>query len=255
MINLKKLALYITIDRVETFIDGNDFKNIIKHLKQLNTFIFNIRSSISLDHAVQLPSNEQIQDTFTNFKDNQIISCVDYFSKKRTGQCHIYSCPYTMSYYHGITNNFPGGLFKCVREISLFDERPFEHEFFIRIAQSFPSIEKLSLSNRKPQKHKEYQNSKDDNKHFPVIEYPRLTELEFTNVHKDYLELFLDHTKTSLPNNIFLSPDYGPLRKATHNFKRDSMRVNCAKVTQLWISDNFKISQCFKAYFPRVKKF
>jgi hypothetical protein len=206
--------LYIINDRNETFIDGNDLKNIFKHLIQLNKFIFNIRSIISLDSAVQLPpSNEQIQGTFTNFKDNQIISCVDYFSKKKTGQCHIYSYPYTMSYYHGITTNFPGGLFKCVREISLFDERPFEYEFFIRIAQSFPCIEKLSLSNRKPRK------SKDDNKHFPIIEYPHLTELEFTDVHKDYVELFLDHTNTSLPNNISLSPDYAPLRKATHNFK------------------------------------
>ncbi len=44
-----------------------------------------------------------------------------------------------MKYYKNIINSFPGGLFKYVREIFLFDERPFEHEFFIQIAQAFPS--------------------------------------------------------------------------------------------------------------------
>ncbi|CAF1050282.1 unnamed protein product [Rotaria sp. Silwood1] len=48
-----------------------------------------------------------------------------------SAQCHFYSCPYTLRYYHNITNSFQGGLFKCVCEVSLFDERPFEHEFFI----------------------------------------------------------------------------------------------------------------------------
>jgi hypothetical protein len=43
----------------------------------------------------------------------------------------MYSYPYTLTYYDDISNNFPGGLFKCVREISLFDERSFEHEFFV----------------------------------------------------------------------------------------------------------------------------
>ena len=53
-----------------------------------------------------------------------------------------------MKYYDNITNNFPGGLFKYVREVSLYDERPFEHEFFLRIAQSFPFMKKLTIKNR-----------------------------------------------------------------------------------------------------------
>jgi hypothetical protein len=70
----------------------------------------------------------------------------------KCGQCHIYLYPYTLTYYHNIINHFPGGLFKCVGEISLYDERPLEHEFFVRITQAFPFITKLSLSNRKAQK-------------------------------------------------------------------------------------------------------
>ncbi len=55
-----------------------------------------------------------------------------------------------MRYYHNITNNFPGRLYKYVRKISLSNEYPFEHEFFIRISQSFPFMESLSLTNRTP---------------------------------------------------------------------------------------------------------
>ncbi|CAF4303127.1 unnamed protein product, partial [Rotaria sordida] len=43
-----------------------------------------------------------------------------------------------MIHYENITNNFSGGLFKCVQTVRLFDERPFEHTFFMRFAQAFP---------------------------------------------------------------------------------------------------------------------
>jgi len=38
-----------------------------------------------------------------------------------------------------ITNNFPDGIFKYVREISLFDEQPFEHYFFFKFQNHFHS--------------------------------------------------------------------------------------------------------------------
>ena len=59
-----------------------------------------------------------------------------------------------MPYYNDITNNFPGGLFEYVRVVSLFDEHPFEHEFFLRIQKSFPFMERLSVNNNKPQNRK-----------------------------------------------------------------------------------------------------
>ncbi|CAF1488137.1 unnamed protein product, partial [Rotaria sp. Silwood1] len=85
-------------------------KNIIDHIAQLNKFIYNIHSIIDLD--------------------NQIITCVDYFSEAAGGRCDIYSYSYTLKKYNKITNNFSGGLFECFREISLFDEQFFGHEFF-----------------------------------------------------------------------------------------------------------------------------
>ena len=107
-----------------------------------------------------------------------------------------------MKYYDNITNNFPGGLFKCVREISLFDEHPFEHEFFLRIAQSFPFMEKLTLNNYKPQNNKQCRKSKNDNQDLSIIKYPHLTKLNLYEAHDDYVEQFLVDTKTCLPNNV-----------------------------------------------------
>ncbi len=80
---------------------------------------------------MHFPSNEDIHRTFTSFKDYQLICCVDYFPKERYGQCHFYSCPYTLTHYDNLTNNSLSGLFNNVQEVRLFDQRPFEHEFFI----------------------------------------------------------------------------------------------------------------------------
>lgn len=247
MFNLECLSLYFVLIRRKKFIDGYELKeNIINHLPRLNQFVFNICSMISTGNQISLPSNDDIQCTFTSFTNNQIISSVDYFSKAKNGQCRIYSYPYTMNYYYNITNDFPGGLFECVHKISLFDERPFEYDFFIEIAQAFPFLTKLSLTNRKPQILK---NNKID---YPLIKYPYLNDLELINVHKDYVEIFLDSTKMLFSNDIFLAIDYRPLRRATHDFKRDAMRINCSKVTTLSIPAKFKLSQRFKTYFPRM---
>ncbi|CAF3281202.1 unnamed protein product [Rotaria sp. Silwood2] len=193
MSNLEKLGLYF-VGYNKLIVDGNELeKNIINHMTKLKKIIFNIRSIIPFHNQINLLSNEDIQYTFRNFKGSQVISCIDYFPEVNACHCHIYSYPYTLTYYNDITNNFPGGLFKCVREVSLFDERPFEHEFFLQIAQSFPFMKKLSLCNRKPQKN--------DNQQWSIIEYPYLITLDIVQTHENYVEQFLNSTKTCLPNN------------------------------------------------------
>jgi hypothetical protein len=47
MSNLEQLNLYFVIFGRETFIDGNNLKNITNYMPQLNQFMFNIRSRIS----------------------------------------------------------------------------------------------------------------------------------------------------------------------------------------------------------------
>jgi len=101
---------------------------------RLNEFTFKFRSSIRHRNQIHQPSNEDIQHTFKDYTNNEIISCVDYFEESKYCQCDIYSYQYQLKYYDNITNNFLGELFKNVRAISLFDEYSFKHEFFLQIA-------------------------------------------------------------------------------------------------------------------------
>ncbi len=58
---------------------------------------------------------------------------------------YLFTSIYIWKDYKNITNSFAGGLFKCVRQVLLFDERPFDHEFFLRITQSFPFLKKITV--------------------------------------------------------------------------------------------------------------
>ncbi|CAF0926588.1 unnamed protein product [Rotaria sordida] len=249
MLNLEKLDLHLVVGLNKGFIDGNELKTIINHMPQLNKFIFNICSTIRLPNETELRSNEDVQNTFKDFKDDQIISCVDYFQKSKYSQCHIYSYPYKITHYRNITNNFPGGLFKCVRTVELFDERPFEHEFFLRIQKSFPFMKELTIINRKPQKNKQYTKFTDDNRDLSIIEYSHLIELNLIKAHRDYVEQFLVDTKMCLPNNVSLYVDYFTLKKVTHNFKRDATRINCAKMNYLCTTKVSRYSKHLYDYF------
>ncbi|CAF3982361.1 unnamed protein product [Rotaria sp. Silwood1] len=254
MLNLEKLNLYLIICYKNTFINGNNLKrNILNHMPQLNKFIFDIRSSFHLHNQISLVSNEDIQHTFNDFQNNQIISCVDYFYKFGRDECHIYSYPYERKEYHRITNNFPGGIFKYVREISLFDERPFEHNFFFQISQSFPFMKKLTLINEKPQNDKQSRKLDDNNQNLSIIEYPHLSHLDLVDAHDDYVEQFLVDTNTCLPNNVFLNVDYQILKRVTQDFTRKTTRTNCRKLGFLGLICECEIPEYLKQYFPHTK--
>ncbi|CAF4021254.1 unnamed protein product, partial [Rotaria sordida] len=81
-------------------IDGDNLENnIINHMTRLNKFTFNICSVISLNQLINVPLNEDIKYSFRNFQNNQIISSVDYFSRAGLLYCHVYSYPYTWTFY------------------------------------------------------------------------------------------------------------------------------------------------------------
>jgi hypothetical protein len=245
MSNLEELSLYF-FNHYDPIIDGDDLKkNIINHLTRLNKFTFYIHSMVALSRLVNLPSNEDIENTFKNFPSNQIISSVDYFSKENELRCHIYTHPYTWPSYFDITSNFRGELFKYVRIISLVDERPFEHEFFLRIQKSFPFIEQLYLRNEEPQKN--------DNQQWPIIQYSHLTGLSLIDTHENYVEQFLINTKTCLLNNVYLHVPYDTLRRVTHDFTRDATRVNYSKIIVLFLQNRSELTFALKDYFPHAK--
>ncbi|UJR12634.1 hypothetical protein I4U23_016809 [Adineta vaga] len=74
MINLEELTLYLIIVDKQTLIDGVDIKkNILDHMSRLKKFSFPIRSNIYLNNEIHLPSNDDIQNTFKDFENNEII--------------------------------------------------------------------------------------------------------------------------------------------------------------------------------------
>ncbi|CAF4317297.1 unnamed protein product, partial [Rotaria sordida] len=77
-------------------------------------------------------------------------------------------------FYEQITNNFPGGFYPYVRIVSLYDEHPFEHEFFLQMALAFPLMSRLTLINYCSQNSKQ---SIDINQNFEIIRYHHLIEL------------------------------------------------------------------------------
>ncbi|CAF3936524.1 unnamed protein product [Rotaria magnacalcarata] len=238
MTNLEELNLHLVVYCEKRFIDGYDLKrNVISRLLQLNKFVFNIRSRLPLNDQAYLSSNEDCQHSFNE------------------GQCHIYSSPYPAKYYEYITNNFPDGLFKYVREVSLYDERPFEHEFFIKIAKCFPFMEKLTVYNKKPQLNKFDERSTDDNRHLSVIQYPYLRLLDLFDAHDDYAEQFLLEFKTCLPIKVDLHVHFSTLSRVTHNFTRNATRMNCAKIIDAVVpcGKPSALKQLLKDYMPDLK--
>ncbi|CAF0866886.1 unnamed protein product [Rotaria sordida] len=252
MSNLERLDLYIIFDCQTTFIDGNYLKkNILNSMTKLNEFHFSITSHISNVMKLNLPSKKDIQQTFIHFQTKNII-CVDYFPESKKGLCHIYSYPSKMIYYGDITNQFPGGLYEYVRQVSLFDEKPFEHEFLLRIQKSFPLLEILYVKNKKPQNRKQ---SNDNQQYLSLIQFSSLSELRLNDVHDDYIEEFLFHTKTYLTKNVNLFIEYESLERITHNFTRECTRINCAKVDKLYLcgNDELKCENSLGKYFPIAK--
>ncbi|CAF0733371.1 unnamed protein product [Rotaria sordida] len=252
MSNLEKLGLDLKVSVEETFIDGHNLKkNILNHMSQLKQFTFDIRSVIYINNEMNLPSKEDIQRTFNDFPYTKIISCVDYFLEYKEGLCHIYSYPFLMRHYENVTNNFPAGLYPYVRVVSLYDEYPFEHEFFIRISQSFPFMEKLFINNRYAQNHKQSYKLMNDNQNLSIVKYNYLIELQIDHrTHDNYIEEFLCNMKTCFQKNILLDVQYEALQRVTHNFTRDDTRINCTKINQLWIYGKFEYSKTLQDYFP-----
>jgi len=253
MLNLEELHLNINVECCEKFIDGDTLKkDIIVYMPRLYKFTFNIRSTINHRNQINLPLSECSQKTFEYFSNNQIITCIDHFQEKKYSQCYIYSYPYKLKVYNNITNNFRGGLFTSVTEVSLYDERPFEHEFFLRIAQSFPFMKELRIRNQKAQKNKQFIKSNNDNQILSIIEYPNLIRLDLYNSHDDYIELFLFDTKIFVPNNLHLCINYQSLKRVTYYFTRYRTRNNCTRLAALYFSAKDQIDENIKNYFPHT---
>lgn len=107
MLNLEHLFLYIVASQIKGFIDGNNLKrNVVSYLPRLKRFCFNIRSIIRAWNQIDISSDEDLQKTFQDFQDQQIVSCVIIFPEEKQAYCHVYSRPYTIRCYDDVANHF-----------------------------------------------------------------------------------------------------------------------------------------------------
>ena len=129
------------------------------------------------------------------------------------------------------------------------DIRPFEHEFFLRIARFFPFLKILSVSNVESQFMMNSYWNIDNNPLYSIVEYPNLISLDLRSSYIDYIDQFLNQKKTHLPRLTKLAVNYDELIMITHNFTRKSLLRNCAQVKELLFERAFTHKKHFYNYF------
>jgi hypothetical protein len=249
MIKLEELYLDIINEERTTFIDGTQINDkILVHMPYLHKFTFHISTEVELHHFTHYPSSEDIQRTSNNIGYQQVCCILTY--RIDTIICHVFSLPFAFDYLGHIGITFPSMDFSRVRELAVYDNNAFKHEFFLRIACFFPLLKKLRVINYGPQRQMEDNSISNNNELYSTVEYPNLISLCLRYSHIDYVEQFLNETKTRLPHLTKLTVNYDELRIVTENFTRDATRRNCAQVKQLDIYETIVLSKDFYNYFP-----
>jgi len=214
----------------------------------LQSFIFDIVTETVEINKESLPSSYDIRRTF--IQRGQHVDCyVDYY--RTSGRCHIYSLPFVMERMHAVTNNFAGGRFMSVRSLGVSDSiRPFEHEFFARIARAFSLLNSLRVFNGYRQREKLTHQLNEDEE-TSIIQYSHLIELSLSLIHIDYVKRFLLDSNTRLPCLNKLHVNYDKSKIVTENFTSPATRANCAKLKHITFDSIKKLySKNFYRYFP-----
>ncbi|CAF1424026.1 unnamed protein product [Rotaria sordida] len=250
MLNLEELTLFVSVIRTKsTYIDGNQlYDKVLNYMPRLNKFIFSIHTHISNEYSkkkIDLPSNNDIRNSFTK----RGIQSIDIFADDKLinnrGNCHVYSLPYQFNDFLFMNSCFQGGRFDKVRLLSMDDIRPFEHELFQIISQDFPFLRTLIILNNIPQKNKQHHSS-------TLITFNHLFELDLFCVHNDYVIQFLSDKNTRLPCLTNLIIRYETLLIVTNNFTNNATRLNCSKIKSLVTHKLFVGSQDYHSYFPSL---
>jgi hypothetical protein len=139
MSQLEKLTLSLIVRGRTSFIDENHLINdILSKMSYLHTFIFNIITEIFTPNEELLPTPNDVERAL--LQRGYKVNCYTDYTKFNMGQCHIYSLPFTMERIDTHSRKFPGGLFMTVHHLVTYD-------FFVRIFQAFPLLNKLAIVN------------------------------------------------------------------------------------------------------------
>jgi hypothetical protein len=260
MINLEELTLYLSIIRSnKNYIDGTQlYDDFLIYMPRLNKFTFNIVTNVDKNNIeITFSSNEDIQRSFKRKEYGSVGSFVETFTRENQRNCHshswpyefksrcqIYSLPYQFEDLLFINNSFQGGVFDNVVSLIISDFRPFEHNFFRVISQSFPLLKDLFIKNEEPQKDKQQS--------IPLITFSHLIDLHLYGAHADYAEQFLVDKHCHLPCLVSLKIRYESLALVTKNFTNDAARLTCSRLTRLQRWGSFVPTKNFHEYFPSL---
>ncbi|CAF5123591.1 unnamed protein product, partial [Rotaria magnacalcarata] len=147
-------------------IDGTCVQNdILVYMPQLHSFSFYINTSIGTRDLSYNVSRENIQQTLEV-------------------ACSIFSLPFAFDYLEDVGNIFPNIVFSYVTCSLVHDYDAFRHEFFVRIAQSFPLLKYLRIFNIESQLPVDPLTlSSDHSQSYTMVEYLHLTSLDVEYSH------------------------------------------------------------------------
>jgi hypothetical protein len=250
MSHLEELTLYIHIWRGSKFISGTDLDNeILTYMPQLHTFTFYIDCvNQTVDSGIHLSATD-IEQTFTNIKYKQVICMVDSFDSYCV-RYRIFSLPTKFHRLEDIKNNIPNIVFNSVTYLQVRSRKPFNHEFFIRLARAFPFLKSLSISNIRPPFWRFNECHLLEKEWCSIIEYPHLIFLDVEDANSYYVENLLNETKTHLTNLKQLKASFDVLKVVTENFTRDDLRRTCERVERLIVDYPIDYPENVYRYFP-----
>jgi hypothetical protein len=216
-------------------------------MSRLYSFKFYLSAVNNSDDLGHYLSNNDIKRNYMKIGCEEVSNIVCLAGN--TSTYHIFTLPFEFIELMSIGNIFPNIIFNYVIELWVHDVVPFEHEFFLRIAQAFPLLKILSVSDFSPLSYN-VKKSSDNIQSYQIVEYPHLTLLDVTRAGVNYIEQFLNETKTHLPSLAQLNVFYEKLRIITENFTREATRRNCARVTRLNTGRQIVGSKEYHIYFP-----
>ncbi|CAM4843584.1 unnamed protein product [Rotaria magnacalcarata] len=220
-------------------------------MPRLDKLTFYINTTNEINDSIHRLCNDDIQRTFSYTNHRSVISIVDYFGTYKAA-CHVFSLPFPFHRLQWITNNFPPIIFSSVTDLKLSDTVPFKPEFFIRIARSFPSLKYLFVRNIRSPVWSFRESSSVNDHSYSIVEYSHLILLDIDFVNIDYVDQFLNESKTRLPCLTELVVQFNALKNVTENFTRDATRRNCAKVKRLIIKNLIDFPKDVYRYFSSL---
>ncbi|CAM4974203.1 unnamed protein product [Rotaria socialis] len=251
---LEQLTLYVHVKGRNRVLDGTCVqRDILDYMPQLHSFTFYIGTYVDTIGLSYKLSNEDIRRTLTNIGQQHATSIVNYVSTDKAA-CSIFSLPFAFDYLEHLGNVFPNIVFSYVTYLLVEDDDPFKHEFFIRIARSFPLLKYLRIFNIESAVLYDHTTFELGNSgSHSIVEYYHLTSLDVRYGHRDYVEQFLNETKTYAPCLTELGVVDIHLKTVTKNFTRDETRHNCVKIKRLFTLGSLDHSRDFCLYFPSLQ--